>query len=335
MQTTRAIGYSENLPIEHPDSLIEREVEVPQLGPHDLLVEVRAVSVNPVDVKVRQGAPSGGFKVLGYDASGVVVAVGAEATRFAVGDEVFYAGQIDRQGTNQGLHTIDERIVGPKPTTLSFADAASLPLTTITAWECLFDRLRLTADSRGTLLIVGATGGVGAIMMQLCEVLLPDITVVATASSPERAEWAKGLGAEYTVNHHEDLAEQVAEICPDGVEWIFSAHSAHQTPVYASIIRPFGEIVAIDDGEIDIAPLKIKSVSWHWERMFTRSMFQTDDIAEQRLLLSATSRLVDAGKITATTSTVLSPISLETIREAHRLIETGRTVGKIVVTAAE
>ncbi|MGO3678484.1 MAG: zinc-binding alcohol dehydrogenase family protein [Microbacteriaceae bacterium] len=335
MHTTRAIGYSQNHPIDHPDSIIEREIPVPELGSHDLLVEVRAVSVNPVDVKVRQGAPANGFKVLGYDASGVVRAVGEGVTLFSVGDEVFYAGQIDKQGTNQALHTIDERVVGRKPTTLSFTDAASLPLTTITAWECLFDRLGLTEASRGTLLIVGATGGVGSVMMQLCEALLPGVTVIATASSPERVAWALERGAEHTVNHHADLAAEVLEIAPDGVEWIFTAHSKGQVETYERIIRPFGHIVAIDDGPTDVTPLKIKSVAWHWERMFTRSMFQAPDMIEQHHLLNATAALVDAGKVTATTTRVLSPLTSATVREAHELIETGRTVGKLVIAVNE
>ncbi|UNX54883.1 zinc-binding dehydrogenase [Georgenia sp. TF02-10] len=223
--TTVAIGYEQNLPSTDPDSLIAREVEVPELGPHDLLVEVRAVSVNPVDVKLRANGPSGGFRVLGFDAAGTVREVGEGVSLFAPGDEVFYAGTTDRPGTNQRLHAVDERIVGRKPARLSFAEAASLPLTAITAWEALFDRLRLTADSRGTLLVVGATGGVGSVMLQLAEALLPRATVIATASDEERAGWVRELGAEHVVDHHGDLAAQVRAIAPDGVDWLFTAHS--------------------------------------------------------------------------------------------------------------
>ncbi|MGO1594737.1 MAG: alcohol dehydrogenase catalytic domain-containing protein, partial [Ancrocorticia sp.] len=195
MRTTTAIGYENNLPISDPNSLGTREIEVPPLGPHDLLVEVEAVSVNPVDTKQRKGAPSGGFRVLGFDAAGTVREVGSAVTLFAPGDEVFYAGTIDRPGTNQRFHVVDERITGHKPTSLSFTDAASIPLTAITAWESLFDRLLLNEESRGTLLVVGATGGVGSVMLQLAEALLPGVTVIATASNSERATWARDLGA--------------------------------------------------------------------------------------------------------------------------------------------
>ncbi|WP_255375472.1 alcohol dehydrogenase catalytic domain-containing protein [Saccharomonospora sp. CUA-673] len=196
MSTTHtAIGYTANLPATDPESLVVRDVDTAQPGPRDLLVDVRAVSVNPVDRKLRTGAPADGFRVLGFDAAGVVRAVGAEVSLFAPGDEVFYAGTIDRPGTNQRFHLVDERIVGPKPASISFADAASLPLTAITAWETLFDRFRLTEDSTGTLLVVGATGGVGSILLQLAEALLPGVRVIATASDAERQAWVRDLGA--------------------------------------------------------------------------------------------------------------------------------------------
>ncbi|MGP5049135.1 alcohol dehydrogenase catalytic domain-containing protein [Glutamicibacter ardleyensis] len=228
MKTTTAIGYTQNLPATDPKSLISQEIELPELGPHDLLVAVEAVSVNPVDMKVRLGTPADGFKVLGFDAAGTVQEVGSAVTLFAPGDEVYYAGSIDRPGTNQRLHLVDERITGRKPATLSFAEAAALPLTAITAWETLFDRLQLTEQSTGTLLVVGATGGVGSIMLALAEVLLPQVTVIATASDDERAAWARDLGAENTVNHHEDLATQVLTLAPHGVDWLFTAHSEGQ-----------------------------------------------------------------------------------------------------------
>lgn len=331
MTHTIAIGYEQNLPSADSDSLVEREVEVAPLGEHDLLVEVAAVSVNPVDVKVRTGAPSGGFRVLGFDAAGTVVAVGSAVTRFAEGDEVFYAGDIDRAGSNQRYQLVDERIVGPKPASLGFADAASLPLTAITAWESLFDRLRLDADSRGTLLVVGATGGVGSVLLQIAEALLPGVSVIATASDADRAEWVTGLGAEHVVNHRDELAAQVLAIAPGGVDWVFTAHSEGQVEVYAELLAPFGHVVAIDDGPRDITPLKLKSIAWHWERMFTRSMFQTADMGEQHALLGAVATLVDEGKLRATTTTVLSPISAATLRDAHARIEGGSTVGKIVI----
>ncbi|AXE38341.1 zinc-binding alcohol dehydrogenase family protein [Acidipropionibacterium virtanenii] len=331
MTRTQAIGYTTNLPATDPDALVTHKIDAPEPGPHDLLVEVRAVSVNPVDVKQRVSAPADGFAVLGYDAAGVVRETGAGVTLFAPGDEVFYAGTIDRPGTNQQLHVVDERIVGRKPRSLSFADAASLPLTSITAWETLFDRLRLTEDSRGTLLVVGATGGVGSAILQLAEALLPDVTVIATASNAERTAWVEGLGAERVVDHHQDLAAQVLEVAPGGVDWLFTAHSEGQIPLYAQIVRPFGHIVAIDDGSRDIGPLKGRSIAWHWELMFTRPLQRTPDMVEQHRLLNQVADLVDAGRLRATTTTALTPISPETLREAHRLVESGRTMGKVVL----
>ncbi|KID31493.1 zinc-binding alcohol dehydrogenase family protein [Prauserella rugosa] len=336
MSTTHtAIGYTDNLPATDPESFVARDVETPQPGPHDLLVDVRAVSVNPVDRKLRAGAPADGFRVLGFDAAGVVRAVGDEVSLFAPGDEVFYAGTIDRPGTNQRFHLVDERIVGPKPASTSFADAASLPLTAITAWETLFDRFRLTEASTGTLLVIGATGGVGSILLQLAEALLPGVRVIATASDAERQAWVRDLGAEDTVNHHGDLSAEVLDLAPGGVDWLFTAHSEGQIETYANIVRPFGEIVAIDDGPRDVEPLKPRSITWHWELMFTRPTQQTPDMAEQHRMLTEVSRLTDAGKVRPTTTETLSPISRETLRQAHERIENNRTVGKIVLDGWE
>lgn len=329
MVTTTAIGYERNLPATDPDALVAREIDVPALGPHDLLVEVEAVSVNPVDVKLRAAAD--GFRVLGFDAAGTVRDVGSAVSLFAPGDEVFYAGSVNRPGANQRLHVVDERITGPKPQTVSFADAASLPLTTITAWEALFDRLVLTEASQGTLLIVGATGGVGSIMVQLAEALLPNVTVLATASDSERGAWVQTLGAEHVVNHRQDLAAEVLSIVPEGADWLFTAHSQGQVETYARIVRPFGHIVAIDDGPRDVSPLKERSIAWHWELMFTRPLHSTPDLDGQHRLLAATSELIDSGRLRPTSNTALSPISPYTMREAHRRVESGHTLGKIVV----
>ncbi|NEE03894.1 zinc-binding alcohol dehydrogenase family protein [Phytoactinopolyspora halotolerans] len=330
-KATTAIGYHKNLPVSDPESLTSQQVDVPVPGPHDLLVEVQAVSVNPVDVKLRAGASADGFRVLGFDAAGTVRDVGANVTLFRPGDEVFYAGSIDRPGTNQQLHLVDERIVGPKPTAVSFADAASLPLTAITAWESLFDRFGLTSQSSGTLLVAGATGGVGSVMLQLAEALLPGVRVVATASDAERERWVRELGAEEVVNHHADLAAQVLDVAPDGVDWLFTAHSEGQIETYAQIVRPFGQIVAIDDGPRDVSALKPKSIAWHWELMFTRPLYQTPDMIEQHHLLNQVSRLLDDGRLRPTTTRTLTPITPETLREAHQQIEEGRVVGKIVL----
>ncbi len=252
------------------------------------------MSVNPVDVKVRGGGDPDGARVLGFDAAGVVVEVGEDVTLFQPGDEVWYAGDILRPGTNAELHVVDERIVARKPRSLSFADAAALPLTAITAWEGLFDKLRLTEASTGTLLVVGASGGVGSMVLQLAEALLPGVRVVATSSTEESEAWVRGLGAEETVNH----------------------------------------IVAIDDPEtLDIAFLKSKSISFHWELMFTRPIAGGDGQLAQHRLLTDVAALVDEGRVRSTATTVLRPIDAEQLRAAHRQVESGRTIGKVVVAA--
>ncbi|KAB1663577.1 zinc-binding alcohol dehydrogenase family protein [Pseudoclavibacter sp. CFCC 13611] len=332
MTTTTAIGYETNLPATAPEALIEREVGVPEPGPHDLLVAVDAVSVNPVDVKLRAGAPAEGFRVLGFDAVGTVRAVGPEVTLFAPGDHVFYAGSIDRPGSNQRLQLVDERIVGHAPKSLTAEDAAALPLTALTAWETLFDHFGLTADSEGSLLIVGATGGVGSIMVQLAEALLPHVEVIATASDAERAKWVRELGAEHVVNHHQNLIEQVTAMVPEGADWLFTAHSHGQIDTYAQIVRPFGQVVAVDDGPRDVSPLKSRSIAWHWEFMFTRAMHRTPDMIQQHRILEQVADLVDRGLITTTAAVRLSPISASTLREAHEIVETGHVVGKVVVS---
>jgi NADPH:quinone reductase len=328
----RAVAYLHSLPIDDVDSLIDIEMPAPVPRTRDLLVNVRAVSVNPVDVKRRRGSdPEGHPTVLGWDAAGVVEAVGAEVSMFAVGDEVYYAGAIDRPGTNSQLHVVDERIVGPKPSTLGFSEAAAMPLTALVAWESLFDRLALTAESRGTLLVVGAAGGAGSMVVQLARALT-EVKVVATASSPESQKWVLGLGAHDVVDHH-DLVAQVGSVAPDGVRYLFSTHSAGNVDAFADLLVPGGEIVAIDDPEdLDLMPLKSKSITWHWELMFTRSLFHTADMAAQHDALERMAQLVDVGVLRATMTNELAPFNAATMRRAHRLIESGHTIGKVVVT---
>jgi len=331
---TTAFGYTANHPVEDPDAIITRTVQVAEPGPHDLLVRVHAVSINPVDVKLRAGSPATGFRVLGFDASGVIEQVGDAVTLFSPGDAVFYAGTIDRPGTNQLLQLVDERIVGHKPATLSHTDAASLPLTALTAWESAFDRLGIAADSSGTLLVVGGSGGVGSALIQLVRAIAPQVQVIATASGDESIAWVTELGAQHTVNHHDDLSEQVLQSAPDGVEWLFTAHSAGQIETYARIVKPFGQIVAIDDGPRDVQPLKPKSIAWHWEFMFTTPLHAPES-THQHEILDRVAALVDSGEVRATTRTVLRPISAETIRDGHRLVEGGRVIGKVVITNDE
>lgn len=333
--TMRAIGFEANHPIDAPDALVAREVPRPDLRPHDVLVQVRAVSVNPVDVKQRAHAHPHELRVLGYDAAGVVVETGSAVTLFEVGDHVYYAGALNRPGSNAQFQAVDERIVGRKPTSLGWADAAALPLTTLTAYEALFDKLRLSHDSAGTLLIVGAAGGVGSIMIQLAKALAPQVRVIATASRPETSEWVTSLGADVVVDHRGDLAENVLAVSPEGVDWIFTSTSAHPGAVasYVRIAKPFGQIVAIDDPtQLDVVSLKGKALSWHWEFMFARSMHDTADMIEQHRILSRVAELVDEGRIRTTATVRLTPIDAAQLIEAHRIVESGRAIGKVVVS---
>lgn len=335
-ENMRAVAFRHNLPIDDPESLLDIELPVPGIGSHDLLVKVEAVSVNPVDVKVRAGSDAGGLaRVLGFDAAGTVLAAGDRVSRFHPGDEVFYAGSIDRPGTNAQLHAVDERIVGPKPSTLDFTEAAALPLTAITAWEALFDRFRLGRDSEGTLLVLGGAGGVGSILIQLAKELT-SMTVIATASRPETVDWVKRMGADHVIDHSGDLVGQIEMIVPGGVTHLLSPHSRDMVPVFAEILAPGGEIVAIDEpDDLDILPLKEKSITWHWELMFTRPTFQTSDMIEQQHLLELVSGMVDAGRLRTTLNERLGPINAENLKRAHKIVESGHSIGKLVVTGWE
>lgn len=331
MATMRAVGSFDGLPVDDPKALQNIEIDVPDLRPHDVLVRVEAVSVNPVDIK-RRGAlqPTVEPVILGHDAAGVIEAVGPAVTTLSVGDEVWYAGEVSRPGTNADLHAVDERIVSRKPSSLSFAEAAALPLTTITAWETLFERFALTAGSTGDLLVLGAAGGVGSVLIQLAK-KLTGVRVIGTASRPDSREWALTMGADAVIDHH-DLAAQARDIAPAGIDYLFSPHSAGNVDVYAEIVRPFGHITAIDEPEgLELVVLKEKSIAWHWELMFTRALFGYDMIAQQKLL-AATADLVDRGEIATTVTSIVTGFDAEGIRQAHRAVESGRMIGKVVVT---
>ncbi|GHH88360.1 NADPH:quinone reductase [Streptomyces sulfonofaciens] len=330
--TMRAIASYRGLPVDDPECLQDVEVPVPELRPRDVLVRVHAVSVNPADVKSRAGlAPSSAPRILGFDAAGVVEAVGPAVTTLSVGQEVWYAGDITRPGSNAELQAVDERIVGRKPSSLGFAEAAALPLTTITAWETLFERFGLTSGHTGTLLALGAAGGVGSILVQLAKELT-GVRVLASASRPESRDWARAMGADDVVDHH-DLVATTTAAAPDGVDYLFSPHSGGQIESFARIMRPFGQIVAIDEPEnMDLLPLKSKSIAWHWELMFTRSLFETPDMIEQKNLLESVADLVDGKRIRTTLTTTIDDFSADGMREAHRVVESGRTTGKVVVS---
>lgn len=333
----KAVGYKTPSPIDAPEALIDLDLPKPVPTGRDVLVAIRAVSVNPVDVKVRAGRkPDGEVAVIGWDAAGVVEAVGPEATLFKVGDPVFYAGAFGRHGSNAEFQLVDERIVGRKPTSLSFAQAAALPLTAVTAWELLFDRLDVVQTSKGggkgTLLVVGGAGGVGSILIQLAR-QLTDLTVIATASRPETQAWVKKLGAHHVVDHSRDLVAGVAATDAGPVDLIAAlTNTDDHFPALAEIIAPQGRIGVIDDpAALDVMPLKWKSVSLRWEVMFTRSLYQTADMIQQHHILNAVADLVDAGQLQTTLTQVLSPIDAANLKTAHAAIESGRTRGKIVL----
>ena len=333
----RAVGYRTSLAIEHPESLVDIDLPEPVAAGRDLLVEVKAVSVNPVDTKIRmRAAPeAGSWKVLGWDAAGVVKAAGPDVAQFRVGDEVFYAGAMQRQGTNAQYHLVDERLVGRKPSTLDWAQAAALPLTAVTAWEALFDRLdviKAVPGAASAILIIGGAGGVGSIATQLAR-QLTSLTVIASASRPETQDWVREHGAHYVVDHSRPLAAQVAALGLGAPAFVFSTTNtdAHLAEI-VELIAPQGRFAVIDDPAVlDINPFKRKSVSVHWEFMFTRSMFETPDIGAQGALLNEVSGLVDAGTLRTTLAEVLGPIDAATLKRAHALIESGKARGKVVL----
>jgi NADPH:quinone reductase len=334
----KAIGFYRYLPIDDPEALLDLEVEAPEPAGRDLLVEVKAIAVNPVDYKSRARGPQveSAPKILGWDVAGVIKSIGPDVTLFKPGDAVYYAGSRTRPGGNSELHLVDERIVGRKPRNLKFADAAALPLTTLTAWEALFDRLgisRTGADAGRSVLVIGGAGGVGSIAIQLAK-RLARLRVIATASRAESSRWARQLGADEVIDHTRDLAAQLAALGRAEVEYVLCCNStdAH-FPAFARIIAPQGKICAIVGTQkpVDLAPLMQKSVTFAWELMFTRPMFETADMLAQHRILDETAALVEAGTLTTTAATRLQPINAANLRAAHRLLEEGHVVGKIVL----
>ncbi len=331
----KAVGYQESLPVDHPQSLVDIDLPEPAAEGRDLLVEVRAVSVNPVDTKVRRGmAPAAGeWRVLGWDATGVVRAVGPEVKAFKPGDRVWYAGSIARPGSNSELHLVDERIVGTMPTSLDFAEAAALPLTSLTAWEMLFDRLEIKPGERNkSILIIGAAGGVGSIMTQLAR-QLTELTVIGTASRQETQNWVKEMGAHHVINHHKSLAEQLAalKLQPDYV--VSLTHTEKHIQQIVEVIKPQGKFGLIDDPEsFDIKLLKRKSLSLHWELMFTRALYTTEDMINQHTILNQVAQMVDAKALRTTFTENFGTINADNLKRAHALIESGKARGKIVLS---
>lgn len=329
----KAVGFQKSLPITDQDALQDIDLPRPRAVGRDLLVRVEAVSVNPVDYKVRQGRPpESGWKVLGYDAAGVVEEIGDQASLFQVGDRVWYAGDLTRSGSNAEFQLVDERIVGRMPTSLGFAQAAALPLTTITAWEMLFDRLQVSREKSESILLVGAAGGVGSIMVQLLK-RLTNLTVVGTASRPDSVDWLRRLGTDHVIDHRQPLSQGLAAVGIAPVEYLVSLNQTegHYDEIVASL-KPQGRFGLIDDpAQLDPMKLKSKSISLHWEFMFTRSMYQTDDVEQQHYLLGKVAELVDQSLLESTVAHHLGPINAANLRQAHSMLESQQAHGKIVL----
>ncbi len=325
----KAVAYQQDRVLQDID------LPIPEPGPHDLLVEIKAVAINPVDNKIRQRIvpEAGEWQVLGWDAAGIVCQVGERVSLFKPGDEVFYAGAIDRPGCFSEYHRVDERIVGRKPTTLRFEEAAALPLTAITAWELLFDRLSVNSDSTGSLLILAAAGGVGSLLTQLAH-HLTGLHVIATASREESRNWIKNLGADYVIDHHHPLLPQINHLDFDAVDRVASlSHTDQHFTELIDCLIPQGKLALIDDPEdIDIRLLKRKSLSLHWEFMYTRSLFQTSDMIEQHHLLNQIAKLIDAGVLKSTLKHNAGTLNAENLEQALAALNRGHNTGKTILT---
>ena len=334
----KAIGFKTSLAITEAESFIEFETPIPVPTGRDILVKIEAIAVNPVDYKIRQNSLKDKVqdspKIIGWDAIGTVESVGSEVGFFKPGDKVFYAGDIMKPGSNQEYQLVDERIVGKAPKKISIAQAAAMPLTSLTAWELLFDRMRLSQerDKGKSILIIAGAGGMGSIAIQMAKKLL-GLTVIATASRPDTIEWCKKMGADY-VDDHRELLPEMEKIGFPQVDFILDFFNVNQYwDAFVQLIKPQGQIGSISDPAepVNLRQLKSKSVSFHWELMFTRSMFQTDDMGEQHKILSNVADLLDEGTLESTLQTTLKGCTVENLKEAHRLLESNKTIGKLVI----
>lgn len=333
----KAIGINHSYPITHAESLIEFDLPTPDYGDNDLLIDVQAISVNPVDYKVRASSlPNGGpARILGWDGLGIVKAMGKNVTQFKLGDKVYYAGAINRQGSYAQLQAVDARIAAHVPQTINDEDAVALPLTALTAWEALFDRLRITQAVPGAanaIVIIGGAGGVASIAIQLVKALT-NLNVIATASRPESISWVKKMGADYVINHREPLAPQIEALGLGQPGFVFStANTDLYLPDIIRFIAPQGHIALIDDPKsLDIISVKSKSLSVHLEMMFTRSLFNTADIDQQRQILTTIATLIDQHKIVSTRTETIGTINVDHLKKAHAMLESGTTIGKLVL----
>jgi len=335
----KAIGFKQSLPIDHPESFMVFDTPMPSPGPQDILVKIEAMAVNPVDYKIRQNSAKDKVldapKIIGWDAAGIVEAVGEKVTLFKPGDAVYYAGDITRPGCNAEYQLVDERVAGHAPKSLSLAEAAALPLTALTAWEMLVDRMRLSSatDAGKSLLIIGGAGGVGSIAIQVAKQLL-GLQVIATASRPSSADWCRKMGADIIVDHR-SLVQAVHDAGFETVDFIIDLVdiNAYWDRV-VELIKPQGHIASITGSSVPLAlnKLKTKSASFSWEFMFTRSSFQTKDMKRQHEILNEVARLVDEGTLHTTHTQTLQGLSAENLKAAHSQLESGTTIGKLVIT---
>ncbi|GAB2190072.1 zinc-binding alcohol dehydrogenase family protein [Sessilibacter sp. MAH1] len=337
----KAIGYQVSGPLNSANALVDVTLEQPIATGRDLLIKVHAIAVNPVDYKIRQNVSATGdsYKILGWDAVGEVIAIGDDVSLFKVGDKVYYAGDLTRQGCNAEYQLVDERLAAHKPKSLSDAEAAAMPLTTITAWELLFERLGVHKQSHANrlkseevLLVVGASGGVGSILVQLAKTL-SGATVIGTASRASSREWVTNLGADYVIDHSKSLPEQIKALNIGPVTHVASlTHTDSYLEAYVEVLKPMGKLALIDDpNALDIKKLKQKSLSLHWEFMFTRSMFKTEDMIRQHELLTEVASLIDQGRIKTTVGQHLGKINATNLLEAHRIMESASSIGKVVL----
>ena len=331
----KAVGYYQSLPSDQEESLLDLVLPEPQVSGNDILVAVKAIAVNPIDTKIRRSVQPEGEqpKILGWDATGIVTEVGPKVTLFKPGDEVWYAGDLTRPGTNSEFHLVDERLVAKKPQSLGFKEAAALPLTSLTAWELLFDRLKLLPSEQGTLLITGAAGGVGSILVQLAR-QLTKLTIIGTASRPESIQWILNHGAHHVIDHSKDLKSQLKNLKYPEVDYVISlTHTDDHAKALVDVLKPQGKFALIDDPQyLDIRLFKPKSISIHWEMMYTRSMFKTPDMIRQHEILSEMAKLVDKGQVKTTVAQCMGSINAAHLKKAHALIESGLARGKIVLS---
>lgn len=341
--TMKAIGFKEHLPIESKNSLVEFELPKPAAKGHDLLIKVEAVSVNPVDIGVRKSGH--GIlkqpKIIGWDAVGIVASTGDKVSLFKEGDQVFYAGSFKRPGSNSEFQLVDERIVGHAPQNLSIQQAAAMPLTSLTAWEALFEQLEIdphaqTLNHNKTILIINGSGGVGSIAVQLAH--WAGLKVIASASRPATIEWVTKFGADQTVNHRQDLVKEVRNLGYKYVDFILELNDldGHWNEM-AELIKPSGRIASITENRhpVNLRKLTQKRAKFAWEWMYTKSFYQTPDMITQHQILDQVADLLDKNILRSTLNKTLSPINVPNLKKAHQLVESNHMIGKVVISALE